>query len=67
LGNGNYAYTLSNQLWSLNPNDNSVSLISQINGASFRYFSQVDPIPEPVTMTVLGIGLAAVAARRRRK
>lgn len=64
LGNGNYAFTLSNQLWSLNPNDNSVNLISQINGASFRYFSQVDPIPEPFTMTVLGLGLAAVAARR---
>lgn len=67
FGNGTYGYTVGGVFSTVNPLTNQVNQVYAPTTASFQYFSQVDPIPEPVTMTVLGLGLAAVAARRRRK
>lgn len=67
FGNGTYGYTVGGVFSTVNPLTNQVNQVYAPNTASFQYFSQVDPIPEPFTMTVLGLGLAAVAARRRRK
>lgn len=67
FGNGTYGYTVGGVFSHIDPNTNQVTQVLAPAGASFQYFSQVDPIPEPFTMTVLGLGLAAVAARRRRK
>ncbi|MFW5697617.1 MAG: PEP-CTERM sorting domain-containing protein [Fimbriimonadaceae bacterium] len=36
-------------------------------GAGWRLYAEVEAVPEPATMLALGAGLAALAARRRRK
>ena len=65
----NFDHSLDLVLESCNPFDpNDERLCKGLDFIAFDYFEltgDVEPVPEPATFVLVGLGLAAVAARRR--
>ena len=58
---------LSNQVIGGDALANNLGNAGQVNFANIAGNQYVEVVPEPMTMTALGLGLAALAARKRRK
>jgi hypothetical protein len=58
---------LSNQVIGGNGLSSNLGNAGQVNLANVAGNQYVEVVPEPMTMTALGLGLAALAARKRRK
>ncbi|MFM9872658.1 MAG: PEP-CTERM sorting domain-containing protein [Fimbriimonadaceae bacterium] len=70
FGNGTVGTTISGQYYLINQTTGVQTLIldEQSTGASFQYFSQdvFDAVPEPASMTILGLGAIALLRKRRK-
>jgi hypothetical protein len=67
LGNGNILWSNSSGVHVYDVVNESSSLIYSGGGRHFSLFTVPEPVPEPAMLFSLGIGLAAIKMRRRRK
>lgn len=67
LGNGKMLLTGGTRLFTFDLNTSIETDISNNVGESWQYVTAYNPVPEPATMAVLGLGIAALAARKKHK
>ncbi|MBS1701587.1 MAG: PEP-CTERM sorting domain-containing protein [Armatimonadetes bacterium] len=63
LGNGNILFSDNDGAYVYNPN---TFKWNQVYAGSGRYFSLVNPVPEPASFAILGLGAVALFRRRKR-
>ena len=62
-----YGATSGGQLIELSTATGAGTLIGNVNPFASTFGASTSPIPEPATMALLGLGLAGIAVRRRRR
>lgn len=68
LGNGKILWTGGTRMGTFDPVTNQFTdIVNDLPSGSFRFISYVPAVPEPATMTAMGIGLLAMLRRRNRQ
>lgn len=68
LGNGKFLWTAGTRFGTFDPATNQFTdIVNDLPSGSFRYISYVPAVPEPATMTAMGLGLLAMLRRRNRQ
>lgn len=68
LGNGKILWTGGTRFGTYDPATNQFTdIVNDLPSGSFRFISYVPAVPEPATMTAMGLGLLAMLRRRNRQ